>query len=152
MGLRQVIKKGISFGFQPKRWIGLDQVKTNSKVCVDLVSDLISKEKFDERHQNDLRKERLLGQQMSASELISRKRLALGMVLLYLVGGLGFIGYALYLGLNKSLWMPSCMSFLVSFLILTYALRELMVYGQIRAKRRITLKELFRYLTKGFPK
>lgn len=152
MSFIKTIKKGVSKSFQPARWVGLEHIKANGKICADLVTDLVSSEKHKEFYQREKQKALLLKEQMTSRELSSRMKLALILVFFYLLGGLGLLGYAYYLGAIKSFYLPAVMSMIVALLVFTYSLRELMVYGQIRAKRsRITLKELIRYLVKGFP-
>lgn len=130
MGIKSTLKKGISFGFQPKRWFGVEQVKANGKVCTDLAQGLLAKhEKTSEQLQVA---EKLAAEiQNNPPALLMRKRLALVLMLLYLAAGFAAIGYAVFLWLVKSFILPGSVSFVLSFLLFSYSVREFMVYAQI---------------------
>ncbi len=146
MGLRSVVKKGVSLGFQPKRWLGLEHVKSNGKVCKDLLTGFFDKEKSEQALRQE-QEDRKLEQQMTASDLESRKKLALGLMSFYGLVSLGLFIYTGYLWFAKALILPGCMPVIIGLLVVVYALREFIVFGQIHFKRkRLGLSELCRLL------
>lgn len=146
MGFRNIVKKSFTAGFQPMRWLGMDLVRSNGKICADLVKDLFEKKP---QASTDVK----LIADMSETDLTSRKKIALGLGIFYLVISLSLVGYAFYLWLEKVFILQGAMSLILAFLVSTYSLRELLIYGQIRSRRdRLTLKEWFSLLIKGFPK
>ena len=146
MAIRRLIKRGLSFGFQPRRWIGLDTIKSNGRVCSKLLSEYVSE--FSGKKDNS----NLLIEELDKPSIQHRQRLAICFIILYLLLTVGFVVYAVYLWLGKSFIVPSLMSFLMAFLVLTYALREFMIYSHLRLNgRKIKLSSLFYYLFKGFP-
>jgi len=155
MGLFRVVKKGfsfvgkgLSFGIKPKKWMGYDHVKGNARICSDLAQDMI-----DSVNRSGGEEVKRVQAQMTESELQARKKLALGLVAFYGAGWIGAIGYTFYLLFSRVMILQGIMSLIISFLVLSYLLRELMVYGQICARRdRLVLKELFYFIFKGFPK
>jgi len=151
VGIKSAIKKTFSSGFQPKRWFGVDHVKANGKICVDLVSDLIATPKKSEDKIEALKIEgRNL--QNDPNALRFRKYLALGLTFFYLLACFGSIFYGIYLISAKSFILPGCVSLVVSFLLFSYSLREFMAYAQIRSGSvKLPLKMLIKQALKGFP-
>lgn len=148
MGVKKVIKKGLTFGFQPKRWIGFGQIKKDGKVCADLVNGFLAKEKSPSQLKQEAEEDRQ-SSRMSDAELQSRKKLALGLVAFYLLLSFGLFCYMGYLWFSKSLILPGCMSFIVGLLVIVYALREFIIFGQIHFDRkRLSLTQLLRLLLK----
>lgn len=146
MGLRTVLKKGLSKGFEPKRWVGLEHVKSNGKLCVSLVNEYFSKGSNEEEKLEEL------PSSMSSDEIKKRKKIAFYLSLSYFVLSLSAVAYALYLWFSDSFILAGCMSNIIAFLLANYSLRELMLYAQIRlGVKRVSFKNLFSYLIKGFP-
>jgi len=135
MGLKAVIKKGFSFGFQPKRWLGVDQVAAQGETCLKLVKDMLKPGEKPEVTEVET---------MTAT---ARQKLALALWTSYLFSGVcGFV-YACYLVLSKALFLPASVMFIVSLLLFVYALREFMVYGQMRCGgEALPLKALIKKL------
>lgn len=149
MGIKKVVKKGLSMGFQPKRWLGLDHVKSNGKLCSDLVHDLLAKKKSPEQLKQEAEEKRL-EQKMTKAELQSRKKIALSLTVFYGLLSIGLLIYAVYLWFSKTLILPGCMSFIVSLLVLVYGLREFIVFGQIHFDyRRLSLSKLIHLFING---
>lgn len=145
MGLKRIIKKGVTSGFQPKRWVGLEHVKENGKLCAGLV-----KEYFSEDEKAKLRREE--AEAMTLKQVQSRKKTAVFLSIAYCILAVLLVGYAFYLWFAVHFLLPGAMSMIIAFLLINYSLRELMLYTQIRLKaKRISLKNLFHYLIKGFP-
>ncbi len=150
MGLFKTVKKGISSGFSPKRWVGLEHVKANGKIVMDLAKDLV-----DDKSKSTAVKDKRQASWdlMTPKEFAARKRSAVVFMVVYVLVGVSLIGYAWYLWFSKSLILPGCISFTMALLVFIYSLRELMVYVQIRLQRsHLKLKDLFVHLIKGFPK
>lgn len=151
MGIRSTIKKGISFGFQPRRWFGVEHVKANGKICVDLLNDLVSETKRSEATGLSSKTE-AEDIQKNPKALKFRQRLALCLTCLYTLAAIGAVLYGLNLIVVKSFILSGCVCFILSFLFFIYSLREFMVYAQIRSglvKR--PLKALIKLALKGFP-
>ncbi len=150
MGLFKTMKKGLSSGFSPKRWVGLEHVKANGKIVADLAKDLV-----EDKSKSSALKEKYQASwdSMTPKEFAARKRFAVVFMVVYVLVGISLIGYAWYLWFSRSLILPGCISFAMALLVFTYSLRELMVYAQIRLQRKhLKLRDLFTYLIKGFPK
>ena len=139
MGLKKIVKKGISFGFQPKRWFGVDHVAANGKICTSLVADMLIQDQ--KTAQPDLAADEEFTKDPSA--LRARQQLAIGLMGLYFISGLSGVGYTLYLWLAKGFFLPGSVSLVLSLVLFSYVLREFMVYGQIRCGGgRLPLKKL----------
>ncbi len=150
MGVKTVIKKGLSLGFQPKRWIGLEHVKSNGKVCKDLVGDLLSNDKSDDRLKKEDQEEKAFLKNMTKAELKSRKQLALVLVGFYSLVSVCLFSYSGYLWFAKSLILPGAMPIIVGFLVLVYALREFLIFGQLQFNRkRLSISQLVNLLLKA---
>lgn len=142
MGLRHALKKGLSWGFAPKRWIGLDYVKSNSQVCSSLAKDIIhasKKKPADNTEPQDLESTK------------SRKGIAIVLMAAYLILSVFFVWYAGYMFFNKNYVFSGFVTLGIAGLLITYLVRELLIYAQLQLKRnKLTLKELVKHAIKGF--
>lgn len=139
----KVIKKGLAMGFAPRRWLGSEQVSKQGKVCVELARELAPDT------------EELLAKHRSKASMQStcrrRSRSILILCLCYFWMGLGFISYSFFLWMIKGFFLAGVVSLMISLLLLSYFVREGMLYMQIRTKRnRITVKDFLKFLFKGF--
>lgn len=141
MGFKQVIKKGVSFGFQPKRWLGVDHVASHGKACMDLAKKLLdTKVEPEVQAQQQAEAQALLQDQAALS---SRARLAVALLTGYALAGTAGIAYAVFLVFIKFLLLPASVMLMVSLILFVYAVQEFMVYGQIRCGgQRLPLKTL----------
>lgn len=146
MGLRNVVKKGLAFGFQPKRWFGVDHITQNGKICTTLVTDILAEGQ--KAAQPD-------AEAKAAAEALSkdphalqaRQKLAVGLMAFYFISGCSGLGYTLYLWWVKAFFLPGSVSLVLSLVLFSYVLREFMVYGQIRCGgERLPLKRLLHKL------
>lgn len=139
MGLRQALKKGVSWGFAPKRWTGASQVKENAKLCKDLLQNLTELGNTNHTAQN------------SEPHAMRHPKIQVTLICLYLLLTFCFLGYSLYLFCETQLYLAGCVAIGISILVLSYGVRELVAYAQHRlGKNKIGRRELLKFTLKGF--
>lgn len=150
VGVRKALKKGLSWGFSPKKWIGVDHVRSQGKICKDLAKGLVSdKKSFIE---GLAARKAQQEPKLTPAEQKKRKLASLLLIVTYVILAMLALGYAWYLGMGKSLWLAGLVSVAIALLLLTYSLRELVLYAQLRLRRnRVQVKEVLKFVVKGFP-
>lgn len=145
MGLKQIVKKGVSIGFQPKRWLGVEQVASHGKTCLSLMKELLEPTVSPEAQAQLAQDATALQQDREA--LTARAKLASKLAIGYAFAGVLAFGYAFMLVIGKSLFLPAAVTAMVAMILLVYALREFMVFGQIRCGgARLPLRALIQKL------
>lgn len=143
MGIRSAIKKGLSNGFQPKRWFGVEQFQKNTKYCQTLISSISP-----ESTGKSTVTENSIPPSFSDKDKKNRSLLAIALLVIYLIAMTATLIYAVILT-TQSRWFFSAFTLLITFLISTHALRELMTYAQLKfPESKVTLKNLYQHLRK----
>lgn len=140
MGLYSTLKKGLSWGFAPKRWVGLEQVKANGKICSQLAKGLFARH-YDSTASNAI----------AHSQFQPKKYKLFVLISVYSLSAIGSVVYAGYLFFNKGFFLPGLVSLALMFLFISYGIRELIIYAQFkRGRNHFRFRELFKILLKGF--
>jgi len=132
MGLKSTMKKGLGSGLSPKKWIGYDQLRSDShslgKICKSVLNrskDETKKESFEQAIKRlDLKEEDIKKRIKSAKEL----------VMIFLGLGALLILYTIYQW-TAGHFVNGFICFILSLLTFVYSFREHFNLFQMRQRR-----------------
>ncbi len=138
MGVEKIIKKVFTLGLEPSAWIGVDQIKQNGSLISRLFRRLFSKPKpinSAEPRIQETYQQMLARQDMSADDVKQRKRLSVILACSYLLVSLILFAYGFYLCVHSGFVLSGMLCFILFSLLFLYAIREHIVYYQLKYKR-----------------
>ncbi len=139
MGVEKIIKKVLTFGMEPSTWIGVDQIKENGsligRLCRRLFSRRARAEEATQPRIQETYQQMLARQNMSTEDVKQRKRLAVILACCYLFVSLLLFSYGFYLCASAGFVLSGLLCFILCLLLLLYALREHMVFYQLKYRR-----------------
>lgn len=144
MGIRNIVKRGVSGGFSPTRWMSVESIRENGHFIGELFRTVfyrknkkdnpLKKKSFDEVMQHYNMTEKDLEMRMRKSQLLILFCLGLGVLVL---------GYMIYLFIDDQL-LAGFICLMLSFVMFSYVFREHFNLFQMRQRRLgCTLKEWF---------
>ena len=132
MGFFSTVKKGLTFGIKPKKWIGTDSLKRNGKDIVQMYQQLVEKKPTSDRRENFSE----CMQRYGLSEADVQKRMKKSQRTAYgflAVGGAALV-YAIYWW-TQGRFLPGILSIVMTLLLSAHAFREHFNYFQIKQRR-----------------
>ncbi len=140
MGTKRGFGQYVTRTFNVSAWMGLDSLRASARSIGRMTKQLFQYEKSirKESYQQAIAR---LG--LSVEQQHHRKQSFLRMALIYFAMAFAMLIYALFLTFSHA-WLAALMSYVLTFLLLSFAFREHFWYIQMREKKLgISLKEWF---------
>ncbi len=132
MGVKKVIKKSFTAGFNPKRWVGVDHIKDNGRVIGHLFTSLFKQESKKVKPESfEAAKARL---NLTEADLQKRVQQGKYVIIFCLFAALLAFAYMIYLVMHH-FYLPGIVTLMISLLALVYAYREHFNIFQIKQRR-----------------
>ena len=134
MGFRRIMKKGLSSGLNPFRWVGMEQIKGNGRTISD-----ISKKLFKTNNHSQATPPKTFADAMrryGLTEAALQKRMKSSLRLAYFCVALSvvMIAYTIYL-FASHLVLSGFVTTMLALLLWAYAFREHFNYFQMKERR-----------------
>jgi len=142
MGVEKIVKRVLTFGLEPSKWIGVDNLKENGGLINRLVQGLLGKNKKDKDQAAipETFQQAVTRHEMTKDDIKGRQRLAVILLMSYLIASLALLVYGVVLIASKGFLLSPLVCFILAMLLLVNAVREHIVYYQFKLQRsNITL-------------
>ena len=149
MGIRNIVKRGVSGGFSPTRWMSVESIKENGHFIGELFQAVFYRKKSkNEALQKKSFEEVMQHFKMTEKDLEMRMRKSRLLILFCLGLGILVLGYMAYLYIDGQL-LAGTICLMLSFVMFSYAFREHFNLFQMKQRRLgCTFKEWFNSLSR----
>jgi len=145
MGFKRVIKKSFSEGFSFKKWVGVDSLKTDTKMLRNIFKGVFKKSRSPSSEAKSQSFEDAMRKYgVDEAELKTRMRNAKAIVAFCLLAAVIVFGYFLYFVAFFSQYLSGFVCLTLMALLIAYAFREHFNLFQMRQRRLgCTVQEWF---------